>query len=279
MHAPQTSTAATRPLVLGIGKHMTPVCFPSRKHCKGTGRRQSWRPRAEPDAVPPAYRWAQEYPGLGPKNAASSNAGDEEPWNICFQCNERYLSWDDSATRQLMKTWVQRRLGETTQGMDVRMSTLGAILPDLVGKMERMKADTLLAFLQDLNGVTIKVIRLREMFRTINVSQLVAKMPALVLNYDPCFLSTKFDSLRRFVGSDEEAERLIQIEPMLLLADMEAVLNDVERLIPAGVDGRREAAMRYLLANPRLVLDMNSAGLPSAIDGDLTQQLRSDLDE
>lgn len=42
----------------------------------------------------------------------SQAAESEEPWNISFQCNERYLDWDDSATRQLLKTWVQRRLGE-----------------------------------------------------------------------------------------------------------------------------------------------------------------------
>jgi hypothetical protein len=35
--------------------------------------------------------------------------------------------------------------------MDARLATLAAILPDLVGKMERMKADTLLALVQDLN--------------------------------------------------------------------------------------------------------------------------------
>lgn len=35
--------------------------------------------------------------------------------------------------------------------MDARLATLAAILPDLAGKLERMKADTLLALLQDLN--------------------------------------------------------------------------------------------------------------------------------
>lgn len=44
------------------------------------------------------------------------------------------------------------------------------------------------------------------------------------------------------------------------------------------VEGPQEAALRFLLANPRMVLDMESAGLPSAIDGDLTSQLRNDLD-
>jgi hypothetical protein len=56
---------------------------------------------------------------------------------------ERYGETDVTLTR----AW----LVQTSEGMDARLATLAAILPDLVGKMERMKADTLLALVQDLN--------------------------------------------------------------------------------------------------------------------------------
>lgn len=59
-------------------------------------------------------------------------------------------------------------------------------------------------------------------------------------------------------------ERLVEREPMLLLVSAEALVAEAERLLPSGQD-----PVAYLVANPGTLLDMQQAGLPSAIDGNL----------
>ncbi len=61
-----------------------------------------------------------------------------------------------------------------------------------------------------------------------------------------------------------DVERLVEREPMLLLADVEELLAEAERLLPSGQD-----PVSYLVANPGTLLDMQQAGLQSAIDGNL----------
>lgn len=43
-----------------------------------------------------------------------ANAANEQlpPWLLGFQCNERYLKWDDSAQIQLLKIYAARELGK-----------------------------------------------------------------------------------------------------------------------------------------------------------------------
>ena len=51
---------------------------------------------------------------------------------------------------------------------------------------------------------------------------------------------------------------------MLLAADVAVLLQEAERLLPAEKD-----PVDFLAANPGTLLDMQQAGLPSTIDGDL----------
>ena len=61
-----------------------------------------------------------------------------------------------------------------------------------------------------------------------------------------------------------DVEELIDREPLMLLADVDFLLEEAERLLPAGRD-----PAAYLVANPGTLLDMQQAGLDSAIDGNL----------
>ena len=56
----------------------------------------------------------------------------------------------------------------------------------------------------------------------------------------------------------------MQKEPKLLAADLPALVAELRRLMPQMQD-----PLAYLAMHPRLVLDMQSAGMPSTIDGDL----------
>lgn len=61
-----------------------------------------------------------------------------------------------------------------------------------------------------------------------------------------------------------DVEHLVEKEPLLLVADVDGLLEEAERLLPAGHD-----CVAYLAANPGTLLDMQQAGLDSAIDGNL----------
>ncbi len=66
------------------------------------------------------------------------------------QTNERQLSWDDSAARRLIKVHVARKLDCDIDYVEGRIQQLGVLLPDLVGKLERMKADLVLEYVANL---------------------------------------------------------------------------------------------------------------------------------
>lgn len=55
---------------------------------------------------------------------------------------------------------------------------------------------------------------------------------------------------------------MIEREPLLLLADVRAVLAEIQRLLP----GRDP--VRTLVADPTIVLDMKAAGLPASLEID-----------
>ncbi len=69
---------------------------------------------------------------------------------------------------------------------------------------------------------------------------------------------------RGTVEGRANVERMVEREPMLLLVNADALVAEAERLLPSGHD-----PVAYLVANPGTLLDMQQAGLPSAIDGNL----------
>lgn len=72
---------------------------------------------------------------------------------------------------------------------------------------------------------------------------------------------------REVFGPDRDVESIVAKEPALLAANLTDVLSEMTRLMPSQKD-----PVGFLAANPGIVLDMQSLGLPSTIDGDLTQE-------
>ena len=154
------------------------------------------------------------------------------------------------------------------------------------------------AFLH-LQGVAGKMLHLKEALPSMNVSHLVAGCPALLLSYDMSVLEANLGKLRcaslafclslifpqacimgqcaerssgvqkyyavldcrEAIGGRADVEKMIDREPMLLAADVGALLEEAQRLLPAGQD-----PAGFLAANPGILLNMQQAGLPSTID-------------
>lgn len=75
---------------------------------------------------------------------------------------------------------------------------------------------------------------------------------------------------RHSFGDRTDVEFLVAREPNLLRfakdrGTVEKLLEDVNRMLPV------KDAVGFVISNPGLVLDMDASNLPSAIDGDLTQ--------
>ena len=66
------------------------------------------------------------------------------------------------------------------------------------------------------------------------------------------------------MGSRTDVEKLIEMEPLLLMTDVNLLLAEAERLLPNSQD-----PVDFLVSSPGTLLDMQQSGLSSAIDGDL----------
>lgn len=193
---------------------------------------------------------ASSAPGAAPDTEAG-------PWSFLFQCNERYLQWDDSATRQLIKLHVARKLDKDVVWVDGKLDELAVLLPDMVGKLERMRADLVLQLVADTDGVARKLVALRSVVPTANLSDMFSRNPSLLLEITVEQVQVQVDALRAALPG-VDVEKLLDREPLLLRADIRAVLDDIRRILP------NADPVAVLLKDPTIVLDMQTAGMPSA---------------
>lgn len=62
--------------------------------------------------------------------AALGDSTATEPWHVGFSCNERYLSWADSAQLQLTKLVLAEKLMVDAAEVDARLFLWTVLLPD-----------------------------------------------------------------------------------------------------------------------------------------------------
>ncbi|GLC46640.1 GATA-type zinc finger protein 1 [Pleodorina starrii] len=194
------------------------------------------------------------------KALASAESTSGTPWSFGFQCNERYLAWDQSAQLQLLKIVLSDRLGCTTAEVEARAEQLGLLLPDLLSRIECTRVDILEPLLADLPGLTTQLIGLRECLPGVNLSRLVAKHPRLLQDFkDPAALAARLDSLRSALPG-VNVPLLVDQEPYLLYCNIQHVLANCKRLMPSS------DPVKLLLSQPQMVLSAVESGLSSAMD-------------
>ncbi|GAX85448.1 hypothetical protein CEUSTIGMA_g12864.t1 [Chlamydomonas eustigma] len=143
--------------------------------------------------------------------------------------------------------------------VESRLSQLATLLPDMANKLERMRVDILYSLLQDLEGVSSKLLLLRELMPGVNVSQFVTKWPSIVLECDEDTITRRFQLMREQLPG-LRVERLLEEEPLLFKADIPLLLSNIKRVLP------HANPLQILASQPQMVLDMASAGLDSALD-------------
>lgn len=139
---------------------------------------------------------------------------------------------------------------------------MGNLLPDLVGKMGRARADVLLELLQDPGATAARLMALREVLPRCNVSALVAGHPKLLLGMPVAEVAAKVAELRALLPGHVDVEALLEREPMLLRSDLPRLMSELARLMPAA------DPIALIISDPQLVLDMDAAGMPSTLELD-----------
>lgn len=228
---------------------------------------QHWHVIYQAEHIPPyvstcrCRRLTRVACAAGTAKQLSSSKLPDNPWSFGFQCNERYLDWDTSAQIALIKIWLAEKMEITVPEVEAKLAELANLLPDIVGKLDRAKADVLYELLKDTTATAERLLTLRELLPRCNVSALVAGHPRLMLGMTVADVRQKVQELRhRLPGVDVDA--LIMQEPMLLRADLPRLMSELARLMP-GAD-----PVKLIVSDPQMVLDMDVAGMPSTLEMD-----------
>ena len=114
--------------------------------------------------------------GAGPASVATHSLRNADGSDTVygFQCNERFLEWDASAARGLLRLFLSRELGIEIEHVNAKLLELSALLPDLIIKLENLKASLVLELCQDTEGVAKRMLALREALPDVNVSAMVS---------------------------------------------------------------------------------------------------------
>lgn len=159
---------------------------------------------------------------------------------------------------------VADKLHQEVSWVEDKLQEVVGIIPDLAGKVDRMKADIVIQLVSDTQAVTQRVMDMRELLPGVNVSKLLSQYPHLILHLEPGRVSRQLNVLRAELPG-RDINDLLQREPLMLTANIQFALQELKRLTPA------KDPTELLFNSPGLVLSMAEQMMESTIDGDLTQ--------
>ena len=117
------------------------------------------------------HNFPHRYIGCHSSNLRNADGSDTI---YGFQVNERYLDWDESAARQLIKIYCAEQLNTDVDFINARLSELEAVLPDMVQKLDRLKADIVLSLVKNVEAVAKRLLALAEALPGVNISEMVS---------------------------------------------------------------------------------------------------------
>ncbi|CAG9466225.1 unnamed protein product [Pedinophyceae sp. YPF-701] len=183
-----------------------------------------------------------------------------KPWHFGFQLNERYLEWDASAGRQLLRMVVSQRLERDLATVDAQLRTLAALLPSLASRLENMKADLVCDLLRDPDATADALLAIKQELPGCDVDSLVARLPAAATRLGADGVRDRVQAWRDALP-DTDIPALVAKEPRLLnVTDIPALFEEIARLMP----GSEPAEV--LVTSPGLVLPMEVSGLESSAE-------------
>lgn len=118
------------------------------------------------------------------------------------------------------------------------LQRLFSLMPFLQQRMLRMQPKLLAALAADPDRVAARLIELKAMLPAADVAAVVGGRPSLLLEGEWEQVPKRVEQLAAHY-TEEEVARLVAVEPLLLVEDIEEVLAELQRCGGSGVGGRQ----------------------------------------
>ncbi|MEW5301569.1 MAG: hypothetical protein WDW36_004422 [Sanguina aurantia] len=183
----------------------------------------------------------------GSKNGRSNQS---QPWELGYQVSERNTAWNSDLRLRLIKRFAADELDISEPELEDRLSQLAVLLPDLHSRLAAAPPQLVAKLAGSLPEVAKRLMTLKELFPTANVSTMVSNRLSLLYE----------DSMERVAAASVQLtvllpglhiDRLVQSHPLLLdVQSLEVALEDARRMMP----GQDVVAM--MGSNPGLILSL-----------------------
>ncbi|GMH43404.1 hypothetical protein BSKO_11326 [Bryopsis sp. KO-2023] len=171
---------------------------------------------------------AQDAPKKG------NDLGDPSPpWKLMGRVvTEDSVALRVEQVRKLVISAAARKSSLKEEDFENRLEVFLTLLPDLGTRVDRLQPDLLFQLIDDLDGVVIRVLGLREFFPSANISLMVARSPSLLLATNYSQLPSSIDALRECLPEGCCLDPIVEQVPFTLMCDMKRVMEELSRLMP-----------------------------------------------
>ncbi|KAK9799335.1 hypothetical protein WJX73_006131 [Symbiochloris irregularis] len=188
--------------------------------------------------------------------------------------NQKLLQYDIEAR---LKKHAAKSLNKDSAWVEDRVAKLSELLPDLMRRVDTMKANVFLILVANCEDIAVKAVQLKWLLPNSDVSDLIARFPGLLLCLTVNNVRAQLEQLREALSSGQDVELLVAREPYLLAVDIHEVIMQLSNLReldanggPIGFLANRPRSPLPNIAYTKTVLQL--VKLPSGLAADLTNR-------
>ncbi|GAX73212.1 hypothetical protein CEUSTIGMA_g665.t1 [Chlamydomonas eustigma] len=163
---------------------------------------------------------------------STSTSQQAGPWKMSWQMSERNMTWSNDLKIRLIKQVASEKLGLSVHEMDIRLSQLFNILPGLEPRLAAAPPDLVARLASQTTEVAVRVLRLKDIFPTANITAMLSNRLSLLLEDDIALIEETSQKLRARLPAFD-VDRFVQDYPVVLDYDaFETAMQDAQRLMP-----------------------------------------------
>ena len=180
------------------------------------------------------------------------------------------IGWNEHTQLELAIECVARELEVEESFVRSRIALLQKLVPDLKPKLRTMRIGDIARLAVKVPDVATKLLKMREIFPSANISRLVCQQPTILLE-DMVDVEEKAKGLKVLLET-EDIDRAVELNPVFLdLAQVSAALDEIRRLMP------KQNAPKYLIMNPNMLLSLQTGDNLIPYDNGNLKQLKATL--
>lgn len=154
------------------------------------------------------------------------------PWSVGWQMNERNLVWNDELKKSLIKRVASEQMSIAEEELEVRLASLHTLLPGIADRVVRASPQYVVRVISNMEGIAARLMTLRAIFTNTDLSQMINRRLALLLDDDLEVIRHTAEVLRRRFPA-VQWDRLVEVHPEVLdLDSFDLAVEDFCRLMP-----------------------------------------------